>query len=88
MGFCLLFLFLSPSLPLSLSLWHPPWLGRCHNTLISARIQRLHDDVIMSCIVIRGLTSAITIVLDLHPPSRNGGPSSEEGAWVPTCRVI
>ena len=39
---------------------HPPWLGLYHNTLqTSGRALRLHENVIMSCTVMWGLSAGI-----------------------------
>ena len=47
------------SVNLDFYFWFPPWFGPCHETVTHAAITpRLHQDVVMRCIVMWGLSSA------------------------------
>ena len=54
----------------------PPWPGLCHNTVTSARTQRLHYNIGTCCIVMWGISSALISSLhnSIHPPQMEMNP--------------
>ena len=67
------------------------WLGLCHDKLTPETTPRLHNNVVVCCIIVTwGIFSAIINSLNnsIHPKNINKDKFSEDGVWIPCGGVV